>query len=68
MRSAQLRLRRPKKMQQEKKKKRFAKGYKKKYGCESPQLTEQETEASVDAEIVVQENGDLFHLDPTPMF
>lgn len=56
-------------MQQEKKKKkRFAKGYKKKYGCESPQLTEQETEASVDAEIVVQENSDLFHLDPTPKF
>ena len=42
--------------------------YKKKYDCEPPQLTEQETEGLVYAEIVMQENGNLFYLDPTPMF
>ena len=42
--------------------------YKKKYDCEPPQLTEQKTESSVDAEMVMQKNDNLFYLDPTPMF
>jgi hypothetical protein len=46
--------------------KRFAKQYEKKYGCKPPQLDVQESEASIEAARVAQENGEVFYLDPGP--
>jgi hypothetical protein len=46
---------------------RFAKDYYKKYGCKPPPLVTQESEASIEAARVAQENGELFYLDPGPV-
>lgn len=45
---------------------RFVKDYKKRYGHEPPQLPMEESEASLEAARIAQENGELFYLDPGP--
>lgn len=46
---------------------RFARDYKKKYGRKPPPLVIQESEASVEAARVAQEDRELFYLDPAPV-
>jgi hypothetical protein len=46
---------------------RLARDYEKLYGCKPPPLVMQESEASIEAARVSQENGELFFLDPRPM-
>jgi hypothetical protein len=46
---------------------RFAKDYEKRYGRKPPPLVIQESEASIEAARVAQENGDPFYLDPGPL-
>lgn len=45
----------------------FAKEYKKRYGCEPPQPVQQETETSINAARIAQENNEILFIDSTPM-